>query len=224
MKLLTPALTLIWLLSHAAALAQNAPVSLAPPGPKPPAAADAKAPGRDELIARVNAYFNGLSSFSADFSQVSADGRKFEGRLYVQRPGRLRFEYKPPSEIEIIADGKSVVVRNRRLATQDLYPIGQTPLKFLLAEKIDMTRDLKLIRIAKTADMISIVVEDKTTLGGTSRISISIDDAKNVLRNWVVTDPQGFDTRVTVSGLDTARKPGPDLFKIDYTRNIDSGR
>ena len=214
------------LLHAQGALAQNAPISLSPPGQKPPVAANAPAAAasREELVSRVNSYFNGLSGFVSEFIQHAADGRRLDGKLYVQRPGKLRFDYNPPSEIEIIADGKSVVVRNRKLATQDIYPIGQTPLKFLLAETIDITRDLKLVRVSKSADTINVVLEDKSTLGGTSRVNIAIDDAKSTLKQWIVTDPQGFDTRIVISNMNSGRRIDPGLFKIDYTRAIESLR
>ena len=65
----------------------------------------------------------------------------------MQKPGKVRFEYKPPSPIELIADGSSVVVRDRKLATQDLYPLSQTPLRFLLADHIDLLRDTNLVGV-----------------------------------------------------------------------------
>ena len=78
---------------------------------------------------------------SGKFVQIGADGRRASGHFYMQKPGKVRFEYDPPSPIDIIADGSSVVVRDRRLATQDLYPLSQTPLRFLLADRIDLMRD-----------------------------------------------------------------------------------
>ena len=78
---------------------------------------------------------------SGNFVQIGADGRRASGNFYLQKPGKVRFEYDPPSPIDIIADGSSVVVRDRRLATQDLYPLSQTPLRFLLADRIDLLRD-----------------------------------------------------------------------------------
>ena len=70
-----------------------------------------------------------------------------EGEFYLQKPGKVRFDYNPPSPIEMIADGSSVVVRDRKLATQDLYPLSQTPLRFLLADRIDLMRETNLIGV-----------------------------------------------------------------------------
>ena len=83
------------------------------------------------LVDRVNTYLSNISTLVGDFVQVGPDGARTEGQFYIQKPGKVRFEYKPPSRIDVIADGQSVVVRDRKLATQDLYPLSQTPLRFL---------------------------------------------------------------------------------------------
>ena len=91
------------------------------------------------LIDRVSLYLSTIQTLVGDFVQVGPDGTRTEGQLYLQKPGKIRFEYKPPSVIEVVADGSSVVVRDRKLATQDLYPLSQTPLRYLLAERIDLS-------------------------------------------------------------------------------------
>ncbi|HEV1998937.1 MAG TPA: outer-membrane lipoprotein carrier protein LolA, partial [Xanthobacteraceae bacterium] len=90
---------------------------------------------------RINGYFNSVTNLVGNFVQVGPDGSRTEGKLYILKPGKVRFEYDPPSPIELIADGSSVAVRDRKLATQDIYPLSQTPLRFLLADKINLLRD-----------------------------------------------------------------------------------
>ncbi len=179
----------------------------------------------EAALERVNTYMNSFRSLIADFTQFGADGRKYEGKLYVQRPGQMRFEYRPPATIEVISDGTTVAVRDKRLATQDNYLIGQTPLKFLLKEDIDLKRDVKVLRVLSTADMIRVTLEDRATLGGTSRITLHYDPKANMLRQWVIVDPQGYETSVQVANLNTSRRPDPALFKINLERIIgDSNR
>ena len=169
------------------------------------------------LVDKVSGYLSRVHTMTGSFAQIGADGRRASGTFYVQKPGKVRFEYDPPSPIDIIADGSSVVVRDRRLATQDLYPLSQTPLRFLLADKIDLLRDTHVTAVTADDLFLSIVVEEKQALIGTSRLMMMFD-AKNLeLRQWVVTDPQGFDTTIAVSNLDSNRRPDPNLFKIDYT-------
>ena len=184
------------------------------PATPPTSAASSGALSEDAALERVNSYMNSFQTLIANFSQLGADGRKYQGKLYIHRPGRMRFAYDPPATIEVIADGTSVAVRDRRLATQDNYFIGQTPLKFLLKEQIDLKRDVKVTRVVSTPDAIRVTVEDKATLGGTSRITIHYDPRSNSLKQWVIIDPQGYETSVQVANLDTSRRPDPALFRI----------
>ncbi|MFC5422142.1 outer-membrane lipoprotein carrier protein LolA [Bosea eneae] len=171
-----------------------------------------------EAVERLNAYFNGFSTLQGDFIQFAADGRRFEGKLYVLRPGKMRFEYRPPVTMEVVADGTSVAIRDRKLATQDLYSIGQTPLKFLLKEQISLERDTSVTGVSTKGDILSLKLEDRSTLGGTSKITLNFDLTANELRQWVVIDPQGYETSVSLYNLDTQRRPDQKNFVIDYQR------
>ncbi len=172
------------------------------------------------LVDRVSAYLSNTRTLTGDFVQVGPDGRKSEGEFYMQKPGRIRFDYNPPNPIELIADGSSVVVRDRKLATQDLYPLSQTPLRFLLADRIDLMRDTNLIGVYADEVFVTVVIEERQILGGTHRLMLMFGAKDFQLKQWTVTDPQGFDTTVAVYNLDTTRRPDPNMFRIDYTRNI----
>ena len=175
-------------------------------------------PDAAAAVRRANAYFNGMTTLVGDFVQSGNDGRKTSGTLYVQKPGKLRFEYARPSPLEIIADGTSVAIRNRKLATQDLYFIGQTPLKFLLKQNIDLARDTKILDVKQGPETTSIRIEDKATFGGTSRITLVFGNADFTLRNWVVADPQGYETLVALNNVDMRKTPDAGLFRINYER------
>ena len=207
--------------------AQQAPQQQTPTAQPAPAAraiernaAPPKVPSQDAMtaVARANAWLNSSHTLIAEFVQIGADGRKTEGELYVQRPGRLRFEYASPATLQIVADGTSVAVRDKRLATQDLYFINQTPLKFLLKSDIDISRDTRILDVKTDAKTTSIYIEDKATFGGTSRIRLVFDTQTSVLLQWTVIDPQGFETLVRLSNHDLKTKPPADLFRIDMQR------
>jgi outer membrane lipoprotein-sorting protein len=190
----------------------TATAAIVPPAP-PPAPLSERA-----IVERANAYFNGLHTLVGDFVQVGGDGRKLGGKLYLQRPGKLRFEYAAPATLEVIADGSSVAVRDRKLATQDLFSIGQTPLKFLLQDRVDLSKDNRIIEVGSDADGARVVLEDRSTLGGTSKISLFFDDKVETLTRWRIVDPQGFLTTVTLSNLDRSRRVDAKLFAIAYER------
>jgi outer membrane lipoprotein-sorting protein len=169
---------------------------------------------------KVSAYLSSVQTLVGNFVQVGPDGGRTEGTFYIQKPGKVRFEYNAPSPIDIVADGSSVIVRDRKLATQDLYPLSQTPLRYLLADHIDLLRDTDVVSITADDTFITIVVEEKTVVIGTSRLTMMFDAKTVQLKQWTVTDPQGYDTTVAVYNLDTAKKPDPNLFVINYQRNI----
>jgi outer membrane lipoprotein-sorting protein len=231
-----------FVLCNSATLAQNAPppAQQRPAGAplqlnqtRPPAANAQSAIGRAaapaavptisaaQAVQKANAWLNSVTTMVADFLQIGADGKRSEGKLYIQKPGRLRFEYAPPAVMEVIADGRSVAVRNRRLNTQDLAFIGQTPLKFLLKNPMDLSRDTKVLEVINSPNATSILIEDKATFGGTSRINLVFDPATFALKQWTIVDPQGFETIVSLFNIDLNERPNPGLFRINEERSRD---
>lgn len=155
----------------------------------------------EDAVELLNRYFNGLQALRADFVQVGGDGRRASGKLAIERPGRMRFAYDPPATLEIASDGRSVEVKDTRLGTRDVYSIGQTPLKFLVKDRIDLAKDAKVLGAASDKGLLSLRLEDRATLGGTSRITIEYDLGGNVLRGWRVVDPQGYLTTVILRNV-----------------------
>ncbi len=225
--------------SAAGALAQVPPPPFSPPK-KPAAAAQAPAavkppaqlatPGADPniqmaassgqraaaaTVQRINDYFNSFKAMSGNFVQVDPDGTRREGDFYLLKPGCVLFEYAPPSPIELIADGRSVAVRDKRLKTQDITPLSATPLRFLLSENFDLARNANVTGVYQDDVFATVVIEEKQPMVGTYRLMIMFDAKTMQLKQWTVTDPQGYDTTVAVSNLNTAEKPDPMMFVIN---------
>ena len=176
----------------------------------------------DRAIAKADAFLSTAQTMVGDFEQKGQDGRISQGKIYIQKPGRLRFEYAAPAALEVIADGAKVAVNDRRMKTQSAYPIDQTPLKFLLQDKIDLKADTQILNVLKTPDAVMILLDDRTTFGGTSRIRLIFDKETFELRAWQVRDPQGYETLVSLYNIDLTMKPDPKLFKIsslDVSKN-----
>jgi outer membrane lipoprotein-sorting protein len=172
------------------------------------------------LVERVNGYLSGLNTLVGNFVQIGPDGGRTEGRFYLQKPGRVRFEYNPPSPIEVISDGTTVAVRDRNLNTQQYTPLSQTPLRFLVAERIDLFKDSNVVSVSTDDTFATVVLEERQTLVGTYRVMVMFGARDLQLRQWTVTDPQGYDTTVALYNLDPKQKPDPGLFKIDFTRYL----
>ena len=171
------------------------------------------------LVDRVSLYLSAINTLVGDFVQVAPDGSKSAGQFYIQKPGRVRFEYNPPNPIDITADGRLVSVRNRTLDTQDLFPLSQTPLRFILSDRIDLRRETNIVAVYADDIFATVVIEEKQPMIGTSRLMMMFDAKTLAMKQWTVTDAQGFDTTVAVSNLDTATKPDPMIFTINTSNN-----
>ena len=209
-----------------ATAAQAAPAQQSAPSPitnpfaallGKPGSTTALTPEQRSIIDRVDTYLSTVQTLTGKFVQIGPDGGRSTGVFYIYKPGRVRFEYDSPNPTELVADGQSVVVRDRNLATQDVYPLSQTPLRFLLADHVDLMKDTNLVAVYSDDVFVTVVVEEKNALVGTSRLMIMFDAKDMQLKQWTVTDPQGYDTTVAVYNLDSSKKPDPSMFRIDYT-------
>ena len=215
-----PMLLLLPAVFAAAAFAQQEPLDLTAPAQaaqksaKSSKAAPAPIPA-DEAVARADAWLDAAQFMTADFVQIGPNGRRSEGTLTVSRPGHMRFEYTDPPRFEIVADGRSVAIVDKKLNTQDEYFIGQTPLKFLLSDHIDLARDTHLQNVSQEGNTITIELEDRAALGGTAHLSLVFDASTFALKQWTVIDAQGFQTVVTLFNVDLKTEPDPALFHID---------
>src|SRR4051794_35746693 len=125
----------------------------------PPAGTGGFTTAQRAIVDRASTYLSTVRVMSGDFNQRSPDGRIAKGQFYVQKPGRVRFAYDPPSPVDIISDGSSVVVRDRKLATQDIIPLSQTPLRYLLTDRIDLMRDTNVVAVHADDSYVSVAVE-----------------------------------------------------------------
>ncbi len=149
---------------------------------------------------RITDYWNSIQTVEGTFSQVDSGGGSATGDFYIKKPGRFRFDYKPPEQLTVIADGYTVAVEDRRLETQDRYPLVETPLSMLVDQNINLNRpDLQILDVARKDGAVVVHMKSlKEDAQGEILIAFNQDDL--ALRYWVVRDPQG--TQVTVRVAD----------------------
>jgi len=163
-------------------------------------------------VERINAYFNGITSLQGNFDQLDSNNKHTTGRFYVQRPGKLRFDYAPPSTIRIVSDGHFLAIEDSDLKTIEKYPIESTPFRLLLGEGVDLGRDAKVVGVDGDDTTLAITLVDK---GGESngQIRLYFDTKPDLtLKQWVIVDAQGLATTVTVNDLAPGRKVAADFF------------
>ena len=165
-----------------------------------------------KAIERVNAYFNNITNLQGSFEQVDATNKQSSGRFYVQRPGKIRFDYAPPSALRIVADGSHLAIEDADLKTVEKYPIQSTPFKLLLSEAVDLSRDARVVGVESQDGTLAVTLEDKSGDAAGSIRLVFHSGPELQLKEWSITDAQGLTTRVTVSDVVPGRKVAADFF------------
>lgn len=167
---------------------------------------------QNSLVERVSAYFNTIEHLQGTFVQISPDNETTAGKFYVRRPGRLRFDYASPSKLRIVADGRYLSIEDHDLKTVDQYPLDSTPFGLLLNEDVNLTRDANIIDIFESEDVASVTVEDKSD-GSRGRLQLFFTLPEIELKEWVITDPQGLDTRIQLANHLKGKEHAVEFFK-----------
>jgi outer membrane lipoprotein-sorting protein len=165
------------------------------------------------IIARLNTYFNEMTNLEGTFVQTDADDKRKKGKFFIERPGKLRFDYSLPSKQKIISDGKYLALEDHDLNTTDRYPIGSTPFRLLLVKDVDLLRDARIFSLDVGQDVVVVTLEDKASDSG-GQIRLFFDWPKLQLREWMISDPQGLNTRIQVADVELNKAVDPKVFKF----------
>jgi outer membrane lipoprotein-sorting protein len=164
-----------------------------------------------ELLARIESYLNSIRTLEARFEQIGPDGSLASGRVYIQRPGKMRFDYDPPSKILLVATDWRLIFWDGSIEQQNVIPVSQTPLGFLLGETVGLDEEVQVTAVDRRggeAD-VTVVRKDDPDLGSVT-LTFALQPIE--LRRWSVTDAQGQVTRILLDGLETGKALDPQLF------------
>jgi outer membrane lipoprotein-sorting protein len=181
----------------------------------PAAAADSPRPltSRDLAdVKRVEAYLNKLTTLRSRFLQVASNGSYGEGTIYLRRPGQLRIDYDPPSPIRIITDGSYLVYLDLELEQTTHIGIDDTPAGILLAKKVSLGKDIRVMAVERRAGVLSLSLARREGLaeGG---LTLVFSDKPIILRKWIVTDQQGITTNFSLLGPRFGVDIAPKMFE-----------
>jgi len=183
------------------------------------AALDAAAQG---LIEQVETYLNSLSALTANFLQVAADGSTRTGKAWLQRPGKMRFEYDPPDPQLLVAGFGLLVYHDPQLDQTTNIPLSATPLGILLANHVVLSGGVTVTNIERDPgeDRITLIRSGKANEGS---LTLVFGTNPLELRQWIVTDAQAKQTRVSLYDI-APGGPFPDsLFTYQGSSPIQSG-
>jgi outer membrane lipoprotein-sorting protein len=150
----------------------------------------------DQALAdKAVAYLDGLREAQGRFVQTDMRGAVTQGRIWIKRPGKARFEYEAPSALLVVADGLNVTLFDARLKTFDRQLLKATPLNLFLARRVRLDQGVAITRVARLSDGFSITAEDarRETRG---RIILNFSNAPLGLLGWTIEDARGSATRV----------------------------
>ena len=179
---------------------------------------------RRQLIKQINSYFNELVYLQGEFTQIEASGHRRSGVFYLQRPGRIRFEYFPRGSLTVVANRSWVNIAEQQFPDSiQRYPIDQTPLAFLLANDIDIERDADILGLFRESDKILLHIRDNKN-SEKGEITLIFDQPAIALQQWIITDTQGRKTLIKLSQLIEGIPLDQRLFILEAPQQPDRGR
>lgn len=165
-------------------------------------------------LAELSRYLNALQTAEAEITQVNADGTISTGKVFIKRPGRVRFEYAPPDKTLVLAGGGQVAVFDGKSnQPPEQYPLARTPLNLILAPNVDLSRAKMVVGHSADDKTTSVIAQDpENPEYGTIRLIFTA--APTELRQWVITDGSGAQTTVILGDLKTGGDLKASLFSI----------
>jgi outer membrane lipoprotein-sorting protein len=148
------------------------------------------------LINEISAYNSTITTMAGRFNQIDTQGYRAEGTFYLERPGKIRFRYDPPSREEIMSIGQGFYVIDRKEKTQYAYPQDKVPLRQFLDSKIDLL-NAGLVAIEHSTDYLTLTLQDETP-AGTVRIDLVFDKTSKDLVQWVLHSPDGSELSFSI--------------------------
>lgn len=174
-------------------------------------------------LARIDASLNATTTFQGNFTQIAPDGSSSNGQIWLQRPGKVRFEYADPNPLLIVSDGVTMVQNDRQLETFDRVPLAATPLNYFLKENVNLAEDTEIVALQKFDGVWRVTARDGSgELDGA--ITLVFDAETLALREWIISDAFGGNTRVILSGLQYNGRLDPKLFILREDSDRRRGR
>jgi outer membrane lipoprotein-sorting protein len=165
-------------------------------------------------VQRIEAYLNGIGTMRSRFLQVSSEGSVESGVLTLARPGRMRFEYDPPSPTLLIANGTFLIFVDKKLDQTTHVLLRNTPIGVLVSENVKLAGAVTITNIARGPGVIRVtLVRTEEPAEGT--LTLAFADNPLQLRQWTVVDAQGLQTTVTLAELEFGVPVNREMFQYD---------
>lgn len=189
-----------------------------------PAAAQSTLSAEDRaVLAQAQTYLQNLTSAQGDFVETGPGGQRRSGKFYLQRPGKMRFEYTSPAGLLVVSDGSNVKRYDPRLNVFRQVPLGQTPLSTFLARNVRLDQGVRIDRVTRTSDGFALTARDSRRPND-GAVVLAFAGSPMRLVEWTIIDPQGARTRTQLTNLRAASGLSASLFQLrDPTRRPGRG-
>lgn len=177
---------------------------------------------RTEVV-QIEDYLNGIRTLTSTFEQVSGEGGVATGKLYLSRPGRMRFEYDAPVPVLLVADGRDIHYYDRELQQVTDLRIESTPAAFLLRDRVSLSGGVTLTRYDHQPGVIRLTFVE-TAEPDQGSVTLALTDRPLELRQWTVVDPQQKRVTVTLTDPHYGAAVDPKLFYWTDPRPANTGR
>jgi outer membrane lipoprotein-sorting protein len=174
-------------------------------------------------LTRIEVYLNGLRALKSRFLQVSPDGATVEGNAWLQRPGRMRFEYDKPSPFLLVAGFGSAVFYDSQLNQTTSVPLSTTPLGILLADNFKLSGDITVTGLARLPGQIQ-VTTIRTSSPSDGSLTMVFSEQPLALRQWAVVDAQRQETRVSLFSIELGGDFNQRLFEFNDPRLLNNNK
>lgn len=165
-------------------------------------------------LKEISNYINSLKVAETTFQQLNADGSVSSGKLFLKRPGRMRFEYDAPDKSLVLASASTVAIFDDKSNNPpEQYPLKRTPLNLILGAKVDLTR-AKMVVGHEEIDGATVVIAQDPEHPEYGSIALYFAAGPQLVQ-WVITDDLGQPTTVQLGALQPKDDYPPSLFAID---------
>ena len=173
---------------------------------------DLASASQEEDIRKAENYLNNLDTARSRFTQIAPDGSRRTGTFYLDKPGKLRFEYDPPTQDFIVADGTFIYFYDAELNEQTHAPIGQTLADFILRENLNIGEDVIVTDVTRGGGLLQItLVQKEDPKAGSLKLGFQESPVFS-LKKWRVTDAQGSIVEIVLADIQTNARPASELF------------
>lgn len=148
-------------------------------------------------LTRIQTYLEGVRTLKARFLQIAPDGQQSQGNAWLERPGRLRFEYDPPAPYLLVAGNGLATFYDASLKQTSNIPLGATPLGVLLSDHLNFNRDVTVSDLVRHPGQIQLTVVSRSN-PGEGTLTLFFNDNPLSLRGWAVLDAQRRLTRINL--------------------------